>query len=199
MSELWNGGFSLIEWLFYGLILLEVVTYKDWKQRINDIIEGKKALLLLPVALTILLVVNALAIQLADTYPILHWGWLGYNVVFGPSTPSTSVEPASTVTVTILSSLYLLFVLGIVGLASTIFNYYEEKVFRKRWWLVPTWALLHLIMGIPIYAVIPIFSTGILYKIIYDKYSLQHAYTLHLGTNLSLLCFIIVIYVGEFI
>lgn len=189
----------MIEWIFYGIILLEIVTYKEWKQRIKDLSKGKKILLLLPLSLFILLVLNALAIQLANTYPILHWGWLGYNVVFGPSTPSSSVEPTSTITITILSSLYLFFVLGIVALASTVFNYYEEKVFRKKWWLVPVWALLHLIMGIPIYAVIPIFSTGILYKIIYDKYSLQHAYTLHWGTNISLLSFIVIMYIVDFI
>jgi len=200
MSKLWSGGKSLIQWILYAIILFQIATYKGWKQRIKDIIKGKKALLLLPISLLILLGVNAIAISLTEIYPILNWGWLGYNIVFGPSNPGSTVQPTETTTISLLgNTLYLAFTLLIVACASLIFNYYEEEIFRKKWWLVPAWALLHLVMGIPIYAVIPIFSVGILYKIIYDKYSLQHAYTLHLSTNMSLLLIVVFLYILQVI
>lgn len=75
----------------------------------------------------------------------------------------------------------------IILLALLIFNFYEEAFYRDSLKDVVVWAALHLIMGIPIFAVIPIFTVGLIYKGIRDRKGLRTAYVAHLGTNLLLI------------
>jgi hypothetical protein len=75
----------------------------------------------------------------------------------------------------------------IILLALLIFNFYEEAFYRDSLQDVVVWAALHLVMGIPIFAVIPIFTVGLVYKGIRDRNGLRTAYVAHLGTNLLLI------------
>jgi hypothetical protein len=86
---------------------------------------------------------------------------------------------------------FAFFVLGLVVMC-LIYNYTEEKVCRSSLLAVVLWALSHLIMGIPIWAVIPIFSVGLVYKAIYDRWGLDHAYCAHFFTNMTLVGVIVV-------
>ena len=178
---------SIISIVFYVLIIFMVISsIKEIPQRIRNLKHGKKALLYLFLTIPILLVTLIGSIIVSEYIPILKLGWLGYNIIFGPSLNS------NTETTTLLSIIPTLSIFIFAMFACLIFNYYEEKEFRKKWIHVPLWAVLHLIMGIPIYAIIPIFSVGIIYKHIYDKYSLDHAYTAHFATNIVIIGIVIV-------
>lgn len=165
---------------------------KEIPERIRNLKHGKKAIVYLILTIPILLITIVGAVILSEYIPVLKWGWLGYNIIFGPSV-STNAEP------TILSAMVTLLICIFALLACLLFNYYEEKDFRKRWVYVPVWAALHLVMGIPVYAVIPIFSVGIIYKYIYDKYSLDHAYAAHFATNLVLISIVISVLIYDVI
>jgi membrane protease YdiL (CAAX protease family) len=66
-------------------------------------------------------------------------------------------------------------------------NYFEEFYFRKNVKRVVIWALLHIVMGVAVYVVIVLLPLGFFYRYILDKYSINHAYTLHFATNLVLI------------
>ncbi len=77
--------------------------------------------------------------------------------------------------------------------ACVLFNYYEEQaIYRERYRGVFGWAALHLIMGIPIMAVIPIFAVGVGLKAIYDRRGQRAAYVAHVGSNVGLLAVLFV-------
>jgi hypothetical protein len=142
------------------------------------------------------------AFRIADQFPLLKWGWLGYNLIF---TPFMSFQPISAdqlqcelkINLSILDPIALLFLVVIASIvggiavfilaACLIFNYWEEETFRESKISVIVWALLHIIMGIPLWGVIPIAAVGFFFKYIYGKHSLYHAFTIHFATNATLL------------
>ena len=71
-------------------------------------------------------------------------------------------------------------------------NYWEELLFRKKWWLVVLWAFFHFLMGIPLYAVIVIFVLGIFLKKIHDKYGLENAFAVHYFYNFTLFTIVMI-------
>jgi len=68
-----------------------------------------------------------------------------------------------------------------------LFNFWEEKYFRDSYKLVVIWTFTHLIMGTTLYALPPIFCQGLISKHVYDKYSVDHSYAAHFGTNIMLI------------
>ncbi|OYR56652.1 hypothetical protein DJ70_08020 [Halorubrum halodurans] len=67
-----------------------------------------------------------------------------------------------------------------------VMNYEEEEWGRDSWGHVAVWAVTHLVMGIPVFAVAAIFSVGVVYKQIHDRYGFDEAYAAHVATNTSL-------------
>jgi hypothetical protein len=74
-----------------------------------------------------------------------------------------------------------------------LFNYNEEHEYRDSWRAVGIWAVSHLIMGIPLYAVFPIFAVGAVLKLIHDYRGLERAYVTHLTVNCIVLSIIVVV------
>ena len=134
--------------------------------------------------------------MLAEALPILKWGWLGYNIIFGPLFIS---ENRNGNQVGMIGWIGMTIIFSITVLVFVIWNYWEEENFRESYRLVALWALLHLVMGIPLWAVIPIFFSGVLYKHIYDKYSVDHAFTAHFATNTSLIFTLMLLLACEFL
>lgn len=163
-------------WIFYGMVVAFIfIALPEIPQRIKSFRRGVKGLKYTPLVLLVLLGSAIGAFIIAEALPILKWGWLGYNIIFGPFGGKSINEIEAVV------------ILIIALLGCFLFNYWEEKDFRKNYPLVTLWALLHLIMGIPIWGVIPIFCSGLFYKHIYDKYSVDHAYVAHFTTNAALI------------
>jgi len=135
----------------------------------------KIALAFLPITAGLLVVVNRLVESLNN--PILNFqlsqGLLGGMV--------------STTESSLIGDIFaIIFLIVMVGIAIPIFNFYEEYYFRKRWVYVPIWALLHLFLGFSgftVGALLVIFVSGIVFKVIWDKYGFQKAYACHVLTN----------------
>ena len=181
--------------VFVALVVVPVLaSIKQVPARLRDLRAGIRGIVYVPVVLTVLFTVAAAALVLAEYVPPLQWGWLGTNIVVAPladlapapegaprgaggGSGSTFLGPTLTLT------LFVPFIL----LAFLVFNWYEEAYYRGSLRDVGIWAVLHLVMGIPIFAVLPIFAAGLVYKKIYDRRGLRAAYTAHLGTNVALL------------
>ncbi|MFB6142794.1 MAG: hypothetical protein ABEJ30_05565 [Halorientalis sp.] len=188
-------------WLLAFLLLVAlpvVVTARETPQRLRDVRAGLRGVVYVPVLLVVLLVVAALAWELARLVPLLRWGWLGANVVVAPL---AGLLPAAeggagggTVGATPLlgPAVTLAVFVPFVLLAFVLFNWYEEAYYRGSLRDVAVWAALHLVMGIPLFAVLPIFATGLVYKLIRDRRGLRTAYVAHLGTNTTLLALLVV-------
>ena len=179
---------DLIFWLLWGFVVVSAIWEIPYTvERIKALAAGVKALVFLPVAWITLAVTAGIAIYAAEQFPILNWGWLGTNIIAAPLSQTIQEKAANpSLQIGTVETLWLIAVFAIIIYACLMFNYYEEKGFRQSLKAVVIWALLHLTMGIPIYAVFPIFSLGILYKYIHDHYSLNHSYCLHFFTNMSL-------------
>lgn len=200
---------------FLLLVAIPVVlNLREIPDRLRDVRAGWRGLLYVPFTVVLLFVAAFGAWVLAQQVPILQWGWLGENIIAAPladaaretgsvQTPgatggggsaggsgtgdsSTLLGPWVTIAVFV----------PIMVLALLIFNYREEAYYRDSLRDVAIWAVLHLIMGIPIFAVIPIFTVGLAYKAIHDWKGLQTVYVAHLGTNLVLVGLILSIIVA---
>lgn len=103
---------------------------------------------------------------------------ISFNFLFG----SSSGEIPETNILTMLFSIGLLLFLCL-GL-----NYMEEFYFRKRWFLVPIWCLLHLVLGFSTFTLgnfMILCIAGVIFKLIYDKYSVQTSYISHFFFNVA--------------
>jgi membrane protease YdiL (CAAX protease family) len=179
--------YALWVYLFY-LGLKELPKLPDHIRSLKD---GKKALWYLPVSYAVLLIMLGVASDLANMFPILQWGWLGTNIAVAPliDMAGLTTEGGGLSTIAMIGVVF--FGAALIYLCITA-NFIEEYLFRGSWTLVVIWALLHLLMGIPIYAVIPIFSVGIVYKYVYDKYTVDHSYCLHFFTNAGLIALVLI-------
>jgi membrane protease YdiL (CAAX protease family) len=113
------------------------------------------------------------AMQFLSNIPILNLSWLGYNIVIGPFADQGVLGILPFIPLLIYMLIHV--------------NYFEEFYFRKNVKRVVIWALLHIVMGVALYVVIVLLPLGFFYRYILDKYSINHAYTLHFATNLVLI------------
>jgi hypothetical protein len=142
--------------------------------------------------------------------PVLRWGWSDGNVIFSPlvdgplspdsqtasSAPSTSApasgQPSGGGTIPPEVIAFLGVGLTIMIVAMVIFVYHEERVFRDSHTHIVVWAFMHMLMGIQLFAVFPLYLAGLLLKEIHDRKGLETAYVAHLGFNCSLVAFVTV-------
>lgn len=178
------------------ILIITIIAITTWISRdlipktITTIKNNYTAIKYLPITLTILITTAIISLKLSQHIQILQIGLLNTNIIGLPlknTIEQTSQKTKPKTITTIKLTLKYLSFLTLIILAMLINNYLEEKHYRKNYKQVTKWALLHLIMGIPLYAIIPIFSTGIIYKKIYDKKGLPQAFVTHFFTNITLL------------
>lgn len=194
--------------VFVVLVIVPVLlSLREVPARLRDLRAGIRGLVYVPVLLTVLFLAAGGAWLLAQWVPLLQWGWLGSNVIAAPLTdlaPQPEGAPVQTpggggsgdggpgFLTRLLGPLGTLAVfVPFILLAFVVFNYYEEAFYRDSLRDVAVWAVLHLLMGIPIFAVIPIFAAGLCFKAIHDRRGLRAAYAAHFGMNVTLLSLLV--------
>jgi membrane protease YdiL (CAAX protease family) len=153
----------------------------ETKRRFLDLKMGAKALAYLPLTVLPLLIFTIFAVNFLSEIPVLNASWLGYNIAIGPFGDQGlfGIVP---------------FLPPLVYMLIHV-NYFEEVYFRKDVKRVIIWALLHIAMGVTIYVALALLPLGFFYKFIRNKYDVNHAYTLHLATNLVLIMISLTAYV----
>ncbi len=150
-----------------------ILLAKETKTRLSNLKSGYKALIFLPLTVSVLVIYVIFATEFLSNIPILNLSWLGYNIVIGPFADQGVFGILPFIPLLIYMLIHV--------------NYFEEFYFRKNVKRVVIWALLHIVMGVAVYVVIVLLPLGFFYRYILDKYSLNHAYTLHFATNLVLI------------
>jgi membrane protease YdiL (CAAX protease family) len=149
-----------------------ILLAKETKTRLSNLKSGYKALIFLPLTVSALVIYVIFAMEFFSNIPILNLSWLGYNIVIGPFADQGVLGILPFIPLLIYMLIHV--------------NYFEEFYFRKNVKRVIIWALLHIVMGVAVYVVIVLLPLGFFYRYILDKYSINHAYTLHFATNLVL-------------
>jgi membrane protease YdiL (CAAX protease family) len=150
-----------------------ILLAKETKTRLSNLKSGYKALIFLPLTVSVLVIYVIFAMEFLSNIPILNLSWLGYNIVIGPFADQGVLGILPFIPLLIYMLIHV--------------NYFEEFYFRKNVKRVVIWALLHIVMGVAVYVVIVLLPLGFFYRYILDKYSINHAYTLHFATNLVLI------------
>jgi membrane protease YdiL (CAAX protease family) len=150
-----------------------ILLAKETKTRLSNLKSGYKALIFLPLTVSVLVIYVIFAMEFLSNIPILNLSWLGYNIVIGPFADQGVFGILPFIPLLIYMLIHV--------------NYFEEFYFRKNVKRVIIWALLHIVMGVALYVVIVLLPLGFFYRYILDKYSINHAYTLHFATNLVLI------------
>jgi membrane protease YdiL (CAAX protease family) len=150
-----------------------ILLAKETKTRLSNLKSGYKALIFLPLTVSVLVIYVIFAMEFLSNIPILNLSWLGYNIVIGPYADQGVFGILPFIPLLIYMLIHV--------------NYFEEFYFRKNVKRVVIWALLHIVMGVAVYVVIVLLPLGFFYRYILDKYSINHAYTLHFATNLVLI------------
>jgi membrane protease YdiL (CAAX protease family) len=150
-----------------------ILLAKETKTRLSNLKSGYKALIFLPLTVSVLVIYVIFAIEFLSNIPILNLSWLGYNIVIGPFADQGVFGILPFIPLLIYMLIHV--------------NYFEEFYFRKNVKRVVIWALLHIVMGVALYVVIVLLPLGFFYRYILNKYSINHAYTLHFATNLVLI------------
>lgn len=150
-----------------------ILLAKETKTRLSNLKSGYKALIFLPLTVSVLVIYVIFATEFLSNIPILNLSWLGYNIVIGPFADQGVLGILPFIPLLIYMLIHV--------------NYFEEFYFRKNVKRVVVWALLHIVMGVAVYVVIVLLPLGFFYRYILDKYSINHAYTLHFATNLVLI------------
>jgi membrane protease YdiL (CAAX protease family) len=150
-----------------------ILLAKETKTRLSNLKSGYKALIFLPLTVSVLVIYVIFAIEFLSNIPILNLSWLGYNIVIGPFADQGVFGILPFIPLLIYMLIHV--------------NYFEEFYFRKNVKRVVVWALLHIVMGVAVYVVIVLLPLGFFYRYILNKYSINHAYTLHFATNLVLI------------
>ena len=149
-----------------------ILLAKETKTRLSNLKSGYKALIFLPLTVSTLVIYVIFAMEFLSNIPILNLSWLGYNIVIGPFADQGVFGILPFIPLLIYMLIHV--------------NYFEEFYFRKNVKRVVFWALFHIVMGVAVYVVIVLLPLGFFYRYILDKYSINHAYTLHFATNLVL-------------
>ena len=150
-----------------------ILLAKETKTRLSNLKSGYKALIFLPLTVSVLVIYVIFAMEFLSDIPILNLSWLGYNIVIGPFADQGVFGILPFIPLLIYMLIHV--------------NYFEEFYFRKNVKRIVIWALLHIVMGVAVYVVIVLLPLGFFYRYILDKYSINHAYTLHFATNLVLI------------
>jgi hypothetical protein len=159
--------------LYIAMVGPSLLVAKETRARLLNLKSGVKGLLFLPLTVSALVIYVFFGKDLVSQIPLLNLSWLGYNIALGPFGDKGAVG--------ILPFLpMLVYVLIHV-------NYFEEFYFRKSVKRVIIWAFLHIAMGVAVHVALVLLPIGFFYRHIYNKYSVNHAYTLHLATNLVLI------------
>jgi membrane protease YdiL (CAAX protease family) len=159
--------------LYIAMVGPSLLVAKETRARLLNLKSGVKALIFLPLTVSVLVIYVFFGKDLVSQIPLLNLSWLGYNIALGPFGDKGAVG--------ILPFLpMLLYVLIHV-------NYFEEFYFRKNVKRVIIWAFLHIAMGVAVHVALVLLPIGFFYRYIYNKYSVNHSYTLHLATNLVLI------------
>jgi hypothetical protein len=145
----------------------------DTKTRFSNLKMGAKGLIYLPLTVLLLVMFVIFAMNFLSSIPILNMSWLGYNIAIGPFGDQGLFGVLPFLPLLIYMLLHV--------------NYFEEFYFRKDVKRVVIWALLHIVMGVAVYVVLVLLPIGFFYKLIRDKYDINHAYTLHFATNIVLI------------
>jgi membrane protease YdiL (CAAX protease family) len=193
--------------IFLVLVVIPVaINIGEVPDRLRDLRAGIGGVLYVPAVVVVLFAVAIGAWLLAQRITILQWGWLGQNIIAAPISdllpaaeqgsgagPTPGGTGTGGVGRELGPALTLAIFVPIMLLALLLFNFYEEAFYRDSLKEVTLWAVLHLVMGIPLFAVIPIFAVGLIYKTIRDRRGLQTAYVTHFATN----CTLILLMVGS--
>ena len=150
-----------------------ILLAKETKTRLSNLKSGYKALIFLPLTVSVLVSYVIFAMEFLSNIPILNLSWLGYNIVIGPYADQGVFGILPFIPLLIYMLIHV--------------NYFEEFYFRKNVKRVVIWALLHIVMGVAVYVAIVLLPLGFFYRYVLDKYSINHAYTLHFATNLVLI------------
>ena len=54
--------------------------------------------------------------------------------------------------------------------------------------MVIVWALIHIAMGIKVHMALVLIPIGFVFKYVFDKKGVQHAYAMHFATNVMVVC-----------
>jgi hypothetical protein len=198
MHELPSSYWSFLETVgtyVLSIVLVVVPVYLHRKRLPNRLVALRRgwrqltaqhwwAVGYVPLSLLVLFTAAAGAYVLARLLPLLQWGWLGANIIAALLTPPEGT--ASTPGID-WAALFPLGLIPIIIAAMLLFNYEEERSYRGSYRAVGIWAVLHLLMGIPLFAVLPIFAVGLVYKRIHDRHGLDAAYLVHFTTNTVLI------------
>jgi len=151
-------------------VAASLLLIKDTKKRLADLKIGLSAIKYAPLSFGILAAYVIFAFDFVDTIPILNWSWLGYNIALGPF-----VDQGAWGVLPLIPLLIYMFI---------HINYVEELYFRKSKKMVIVWALIHILMGVKLHMALILIPIGFLFKYIYDKKGLNHAYAMHFATNI---------------
>lgn len=142
---------------------------------------------------------------LAERVNFLNWSLLGYNFVLAPlfhasnsggapTDGGASAGGSAAMLGGVDGPLAIATVLGIViGLGIIIFLnvwYEEHSMLRRNYKRVAIWAVMHLVMGIPLFAVLILFPIGVVFKFVFDRHGRETAYAAHVTYNLILIAFL---------
>lgn len=180
---------------------LSVVAFLyPWREKItprmSSLSDGKSGLKFVPVVACVVAPTLAATAHIAEYVPQLKWSLFsqGGNILAsgfsaagagGATGPSgeESLNPALVELVIEIGGVMFL----IVALSAffIVINYEEEEWARESWGHVAGWAVSHLIMGVPLYAVPALFAAGAVYKYVSDQYGFEQAYAAHVGANVA--------------
>ncbi|MGI0005454.1 MAG: hypothetical protein ACREAO_02270 [Nitrososphaera sp.] len=160
--------------ILYAVTVVPTLLFvKETKRRLSDIHHGARSLMWLPLTIGGLLAYVVFAMDLLSNVPVLGWSWLGYNIALGPSADQGLLGVLPFVPMLVYMLIHV--------------NYFEELYFRKNALLTVAWAFLHVAMGVPVHVALALLPLGFLYKYIYKKRGINHAYALHFATNMAVL------------
>ena len=157
--------------IFYvATVVPTLLLVKETKPRLKNLKNGLRSLVYLPLTVGILMAYVVFAAGFLSNIPVLNWSWLGYNIALGPSADQGLWGVLPFVPMLIYMLIHV--------------NYFEELYFRKNIPLTIGWAFLHVAMGVAVHVALALLPVGLLYKYIYKKCGINHAYTLHFATNI---------------
>ncbi|ABK77123.1 hypothetical protein CENSYa_0489 [Cenarchaeum symbiosum A] len=142
---------------------------RETRSRLRDLRKGLRSAWYAPLPFGVVLVYVIVGFGPLDEIPILNWSWLGYNIAFGPYAGEGIWGILPFVPLLVYMFIHI--------------NYIEELYFRKSKKMVVAWALLHIAMGIKVHTALILIPIGFLFKYIYDKKGVRHAYAMHFAAN----------------
>lgn len=154
------------------------------------------------------------AVRVTAYIPMLEWGLLGENVFTAPlntlvetaaadgsqpDTAGTAADNTAMMLGDVLSAPAELVLLAAATVAFAAALQYafavlvvdEEELWRGSYAKVAVWAVLHMFAGIPLYAVIPLFSAGVVYEQIHRRDGFEAAVAAHYAMNSVVIWFLL--------